>query len=464
MNSAADDSGILTASEWQAFLRQLEHAARWQLPSRRLSQLGNSEPVPISLGDLRSLRHYSVVPRPAVVATDNAYWPRAANRASALRPAPGAKAASLRVRKHTVILYDVRGLAAASLEAAVSEVEHDQVERMDFVPVFVTDCLEFQCFISRGYVFEYMPASPIGEAPASDSRDWATERIEWLSAKWGAAAVLAWGRKQMRAQAGAEAKVFVYPDYRSSNPYQQLMYRQDRSFAVHYADIAKAAMHAANGGTAIFHLHWRTPRPALSPARQSKARERFLFTGGFRQFKELGGVFIWTMHNLVPHDGVDPKKAVAFNRQVAALADIIHFHSRSAADRALLKFGIDSSRIRIIEHPSYEGAYPSAQPSDGVQTLRAQCWRFRAPVFWNDKAVQKNLEALLEAVEDLPPRVRVVITGARAAIPSRRNRIEITVLDRPISAQEASDLLWDGRFRCCSDGRHNNLFVTSCWL
>ena len=55
------------------------------------------------------------------------------------RPAPGAKAASLRVRKHTVILYDAPWVSRCiSRGCRIGGSEHDQVERMDLllVPVF----------------------------------------------------------------------------------------------------------------------------------------------------------------------------------------------------------------------------------------------------------------------------------------------------------------------------------------
>ena len=81
----------------------------------------------------------------------------------------------------------------------------------------------------------------------------------------------------------------------------------------------------------------RTPRPATdAPARQSKARGEIPF-----ELRQVQGAWRRVyLDNAQPRASrrcrSEEKQSPSIGK-VAALADIMHFHSRSAADRALLK-------------------------------------------------------------------------------------------------------------------------------
>ena len=62
----------------------------------------------------------------------------------------------------------------------------------------------------------------------------------------------------------------------------------------------------------------------------------------------------------------------------------------------------------LIRPPNHQTACKNATGS--VLAISCSCFRTMGPC-------EKNLKALLEAVEDLPPRVRVVIAGAPGRYP-----------------------------------------------
>jgi glycosyltransferase involved in cell wall biosynthesis len=172
--------------------------------------------------------------------------------------------------------------------------------------------------------------------------------------------------------------------------------------------------------------------------RQSDSRKRFL--AQLRQFKQLGGTFVWTIHNLLPHDGIDMRKAAAFNRDVAAVADLAHVHSQWAAAEAGHRYGVPEQRIRVIEHPSYEGAYPIAMPGSDTRAKYGLNDTDFVLLCLGAMRPPKNVEALLEAIEELPEHVRAVIAGAPSRHPVPVETARATVISRSVSDQEVSDL------------------------
>jgi hypothetical protein len=74
-------------------------------------------------------------------------------------------------------------------------VERQQSKKRDFVPVFLTDSCEFDCFRNRGYLFEYLPPVPRHRMNGRSSwQDYAAERLELLMRKWGFSEIIVFGK------------------------------------------------------------------------------------------------------------------------------------------------------------------------------------------------------------------------------------------------------------------------------
>ncbi|MFL5335833.1 MAG: hypothetical protein ACJ8H8_22295, partial [Geminicoccaceae bacterium] len=101
--------------------------------------------------------------------------------------------------------------------------------------------------------------------------------------------------------------LLYFPDYRSANPYQMLLYQHAaRDLYPRPGTIAEAlALHRqqSGGGRVIFHLHWEDAiyRQETSEELAWQAAQSFVTT--LETFLDSGGALIWTLHNEAPHDG-----------------------------------------------------------------------------------------------------------------------------------------------------------------
>lgn len=76
----------------------------------------------------------------------------------------------------------------------VEMLEKKQQHNRDFIPVFLTDSMEFDIFRSRGFAFEYLP-SP-GARMVNGTVPWsvyAHKRLQLLMQKWNLARVITFG-------------------------------------------------------------------------------------------------------------------------------------------------------------------------------------------------------------------------------------------------------------------------------
>jgi hypothetical protein len=90
------------------------------------------------------------------------WWPALGPPKSGLRPPSGLACQSLNGTDVAAIVFAVFGLEGEALDKAVANVAERQRVSMNFVPVFLTDCVDHSTFRRRGYVFEYFPKTLYG--------------------------------------------------------------------------------------------------------------------------------------------------------------------------------------------------------------------------------------------------------------------------------------------------------------
>ena len=161
-----------------------------------------------------------------------------------------------------------------------------------------------------------------------------------------------------------DAHWVICPDYRASNPYQRGMYRAlGPDGAVEYGAIALALERrkaADPSRPVIFHLHWPDPLfadVASSFDYQVRASD---FLRAVRAFQAMGGVFLWTIHNSLPHEPLFGEAEREFHRQLAQTANLFHLHDEAAIARVRQDYPLDAGKCIIIPHGSYEGCYGRA--------------------------------------------------------------------------------------------------------
>lgn len=241
-------------------------------------------------------------------------------------------------------------------------------------------------------------------------------------------------------------RVFFWPDYAHSNPYQQLLYQQiTDSHEVVAAPIEVAArVLLEKPGTApvIFHLHWtnflfRTAADAI----EAKARAAE-FLQRLETFRSANGRIIWTIHNRISHDTRFPEIESHLIRRVIGMCDILHFHSAASVAEMEQDFAVPRHKVRIAPHGSYLGVYP-----DHIDRAAA---RAQLDIAETDEVIvhtgqvrpYKGIETLIAAFRALlpeRPNLRLLIAG------SQQQDI-LATLQPPLSAREKGRIMNVNRF------------------
>ncbi|SHH91856.1 glycosyltransferase family 4 protein [Marivita hallyeonensis] len=111
----------------------------------------------------------------------------------------------------------------------------------------------------------------------------------------------------------------------------------------------------------VIHVHWddRMFGRGEDTAEDETALDESLKE--LRAFKRHGGRIVWTIHNDAPHKERNQAIFERGRRALVDLADAIHVHADHAADHMVETYGAKRSKIAVIPHPSYLGAYETSK-------------------------------------------------------------------------------------------------------
>lgn len=156
------------------------------------------------------------------------------------------------------------------------------------------------------------------------------------------------------------------PDYTSENPYQSLLYAHlghagAYPVPVPGQDLVRRLRQKVESPAppGIYHLHWTAP--LLQPRELVlDAVERLdRFTGLLERFKARGGTFVWTVHNVLPHDARHRWLEGELARRLVALADTVHVLNDQTIAEAEPWYEIPPEKVLQVDLCSYIGVYPS---------------------------------------------------------------------------------------------------------
>lgn len=157
--------------------------------------------------------------------------------------------------------------------------------------------------------------------------------------------------------------VFFFPDYRATNHYQELFYGSARRHLdVRPGSLDEALTWQVTAGPrsrSTFHLHWTTPILAGCSDLQSALRAKERFLAKLRHYLAAGGNFVWTIHNVLPHDVKFAEAEVALAQDLVALASRVVVHSRSALPLIAQWFAVPEDKVLVLRHGHYLGVYPN---------------------------------------------------------------------------------------------------------
>ena len=156
-------------------------------------------------------------------------------------------------------------------------------------------------------------------------------------------------------------KLFFYPDYTATNPYQDLLYSQLTEFYVEPRNIEGAIEYLNDnvGTTCVFHLHWQNivTAPAKTAYEHRKLAKSFIQK--LLHYKSLGGKLFWTIHNKLPHDIKFKNSEIEFHEKLAEIADTILMHDLNSIDIVKKEYKLDRNKVKIIKHGNYVDSYPN---------------------------------------------------------------------------------------------------------
>ncbi len=164
-------------------------------------------------------------------------------------------------------------------------------------------------------------------------------------------------------------------------------------------------------GVDYVHIHW----PSFfynhpNPLRCLRGFAMLVFLVALARVR--GARLIWTVHNLYPHDRcVVPGLHRLVRLLIVRMATRLLVHGPSAARKVERAFPAAAGRVVLIDHGHWRGHYPdSIDRSEARRRLGLAEDEF-AFLFIGLCKPYKNLETLIRAVEELPPRAVLVIAG-----------------------------------------------------
>lgn len=234
-----------------------------------------------------------------------------------------------------------------------------------------------------------------------------------------------------------------FPDYRSTNPFQGMMYCQavDRGYNVLPVSVVDAPVPRDSGESLegyVLHVHWANPilQGESDPIR---ALSRFgIFKRHILDIRARGGRLVWTIHNAMPHEFHHYYLELELHRFLADQADLIHIMGEHTFEATKNYYHVPPSKSVVIPHASYIDIYPdfigrtAARKRLGLQEeeIVLLCMGGIRPY--------KGLDSLFEAVDEISagdPRVRLLIAGKPGKTTDMKSLTESISSNRRIKAQ-----------------------------
>lgn len=159
------------------------------------------------------------------------------------------------------------------------------------------------------------------------------------------------------------AVVGFFPDYRATNPYQDMLYRRAHAHhlvAVPTDDPAELARSPAMADRRLaVHVHWTATvlGPASSRGDAQARCDRFL--AGLDAVKERGGSVLWTVHNTMPHECRYPAVEERLRAGLVERCDLVHVMCPETADLLPETVRLPPDRTVVVGHGSYVDVYPN---------------------------------------------------------------------------------------------------------
>lgn len=191
------------------------------------------------------------------------------------------------------------------------------------------------------------------------------------------------------------------------NPYQRLLHEalSMRGVEIQAERPGVPAIRRHSSGLRVLHVHWIWLKSGHIARRWRALRARRLL----REAKRQGWTIVWTVHNLLPHDGTPLD--LRLRNDLLSLAGGLIAHT-AASRREILEATAFQGPVAVIPHGHYRDAYPPAP--DRAECRRALGWQGGVPVFLAFGQIRpyKGLDRLVAALRQSSLDARLHIAGA----------------------------------------------------
>lgn len=224
----------------------------------------------------------------------------------------------------------------------------------------------------------------------------------------------------------------VHLPFYDDNPYQTLLMEAQR-------ELGHEVWEGGGGGNFLgvalkkwkadlIHFHWLHPYLLRESSAASVARS-IRFLAEVALLRTRGARVVWTIHNLVNHDGKHAEIDRRFSAAFAKLCSDCFVHSHAAAEAATRRFGISPDKLKVIPHGNYIGVYPNeASPASSRQLLGIP-ESARVFLFLGRIEPYKGVFDLMEAFLQLPSDSHLLVAGKVAdpsLLPELEKRAELS--------------------------------------
>ncbi|MEY3407095.1 MAG: hypothetical protein RL038_156 [Actinomycetota bacterium] len=157
------------------------------------------------------------------------------------------------------------------------------------------------------------------------------------------------------------------------NPYQELLYAKFAETGISvrgHRSIAGAVKAITNSKakTKVLHLHWLNV--ILADSAESEFETRIAeFAAQLKAVKAVGGKIVWTVHNVLPHEGYQVEPSIRIRKLIVEAADMIHVMSPETVERCAKYFDIPTSKVVQLEHAGYHGFYPEVSTGTDLKAM-----------------------------------------------------------------------------------------------
>lgn len=221
----------------------------------------------------------------------------------------------------------------------------------------------------------------------------------------------------MKSESKLQAAIFPHLSIYRGNLYWQLLAEGLKSCGVRLVDqpdplnLQWRWLVKQRGRVQALHFHFLKPHYDGTDGRASLSRlARFM--GKTVLARLLGYRLVWTVHNLKPHEPLQPEwvdHLVA--RWMAWMAHALIVHC-DEAERLVRESLHPWSQVHVLPHPSYSQAYPDEVAKAEARSRLGWCEYERVLLYFGAIRPYKGLQRLLRAFREVPGDwARLVLAG-----------------------------------------------------